>query len=248
MQQYHRPTAASKRTALSLPRSAAPRAMLILGVCDDPEVCGILTCMRLPQVIAIALMLGVLVAACSSNRSQQLTPAASALDRLVAAHTHAAGGAAAIERVHSIEVTLTIAEPTYTVEGTYRASRDRRMRIDVYSGGKRVYTEAFDGTRAWDQGARDPHGVPKQPQATAALLHGIDGPGNLLGLHEAGRRGVGLGLSTPETLDGMEYDVVEARFPDGFVTFYYLNRRTHLIERQRDLRAAPRHECSGGLD
>ena len=198
---------------------------------------GIVSCMLPRHTTALVLLLGLSLPACSPVRAPQSAPAAAALDRLIAAHTAAAGGAAAIERIHSVEIGLTIVEPTYSVEATYLASRDRRMRIDVFLGGKRVYTEAFDGARAWDRGADDAHGLPKKAQATAALQHGIDGPGNLIGLHEAGRHGIAVARLAPETLDGSQYDVVEARFPDGFKTYYYLNRATHLIDRQRDQHA-----------
>ena len=83
-----------------------------------------------------------------------------------------------------MQYALTIVEPQFTVDGVYRADRNLRMRIDVYANGKRVFTEAYDGRRAWQMGD---DGIPREANAkgAAALRNGVLLPGKLFGLHEA---------------------------------------------------------------
>ena len=91
-----------------------------------------------------------------------LTPVHAAevtLEQVVARHTEAVGGREAVERVRSVQYALTIVEPTFTVDGIYRADRKLRMRIDVVADGKRVCTEAYDGRAAWEMGGDGVDGV-----------------------------------------------------------------------------------------
>jgi len=67
------------------------------------------------------------------------------VDDVIERNTSAMGGRAAIEAIHSIEINLHITDPGFQVDGIYRAARPGRMRIDVQTGGKHVFTEAFDG-------------------------------------------------------------------------------------------------------
>jgi hypothetical protein len=67
------------------------------------------------------------------------------LDDVIERNTKAMGGRAAIEAVKSIRFDLHIVDPGFEVDGTYRAARPGRMRIDAMMGGKHVFTEAFDG-------------------------------------------------------------------------------------------------------
>src|SRR5262245_6412211 len=108
----------------------------------------------------------VLIAMCA----WALTPLHAAevtLEQVVAQHTAAVGGREAVERVRSVQYAITIVEPTFTVDGIYRADRKLRMRIDVVADGKRVFTEAYDGRKAWEMGG---DGVvhPSNEKGTAA--------------------------------------------------------------------------------
>src|ERR1051325_6256157 len=76
-------------------------------------------------------------------------PGSLTVDEIIERNTQAMGGRAAIEAVESIEVDLHIADPSFAVGAKYKAARPGRMRIDIFADGKHVYTEAFDGTRAW---------------------------------------------------------------------------------------------------
>jgi hypothetical protein len=96
---------------------------------------------RIRQIVLVA-SLG--LAGCTASQAPD-----PGLPDLVARNTDAHGGRAAIEAIQSLEAKLRIVEPTYTAEGVWRVDRRGRMRIDVFIGGKRVFTEAFDGRNGW---------------------------------------------------------------------------------------------------
>ncbi len=158
------------------------------------------------------------------------------LDTMIANHVAARGGAAAIEGVRSYECDLRIVEPTFEVDGTYVATRDGRMRVDVSMDGKRVFTEALDRNGAWTWSPDE--GVRKGSAAGAsALRHGIEFPFKLFGLHEMISRGHHLESAGRETVDGIDYHVLRLTLDDGFEVRYYLHPDTWLIERERTRRA-----------
>jgi hypothetical protein len=173
----------------------------------------------------------VLIAVCSwilpPAHAAQMT-----LEQVVERHTDAVGGREAIERVKSVQYALIIVEPQFTVDGVYRADRDLRMRIDVYADGKRVFTEAHDGHRAWQMGD---DGIPRDASAkgAAALRNGIVLPGKLFGLHETKLTGNKLELLGRETVDKTNYYVVELTTTGGDVIRHYMNPDNWLIERTR---------------
>jgi hypothetical protein len=176
-------------------------------------------------VCALALSL----AGCAANR--QISR-----DDLIARHTEAVGGARTVESVQRIEVDLRISEGGSELQGVWRADRQGRMRIDVHAGGRRVYTEAHDGRRAWQMNESGAV-TPSSPGGAAALWHGTQYPGKLFGLHEMARLGHSVELEGREVLDGIDYYVLKLTLSDGFVTFRYVNPQTWLFDRGRDLRA-----------
>lgn len=184
------------------------------------------------KLIRKMLMLVILVVAFQGQGAvaQELT-----LQQVIARCTEAAGGKAAIEAVQSVRIRLTIEEPTFKVEGDYRADRKLQMRIDIYSDQKRVYTEAYDGKNGWQMG--DGPATDSKPEGSAALLHGIITPGKLFGLHEQEAIGNQLELVGREIVDKVNYYMLKLTLKDGFVLQYYVNPDTWLIERSRDVRA-----------
>ena len=158
------------------------------------------------------------------------------LDTLVSKNAAARGGEPAIASVDAYESDIRIVEPQFAVDGTYVATRDGRMRIDVRSEGERVFTEALDRDRAWSW---DPGNGARDTSATgaAALRHGIELPFKVFGLHEMRGRGHRLELAGTEILDGVAYHVLRATLSDGFEVTYYVNPETWLIERDRQRRA-----------
>jgi hypothetical protein len=159
------------------------------------------------------------------------------LDELIARHTAARGGAAAIEAVHGIAIELLIVEPTFQVDGRYVATRNGQMRIDAFQDGQQVFTEALDGAHgwSWSPGAASP--TDGSAQGNAALRHGIEFPFKLYGLHELQGRGHRLELLGRQKLDGIDYYQLRLTLDDGFQVQYFLNPDTWLIERSRESRA-----------
>lgn len=158
------------------------------------------------------------------------------LDSMIAKHVAARGGVAAIESVKTFECDLRIVEPAFEVDGSYVATRDGRMRVDISVEGERVFTEALDRERAWswspDEGVREGSAA-----GAAALRHGNEFPFKLFGRHEMRARGHRLEASGRETVDGIDYHVLQLTLDDGFKVRYYLHPETWLIDRERTQRA-----------
>jgi hypothetical protein len=145
------------------------------------------------------------------------------------------GGRAAIEAVKSIQVDLHIVDPGFEVDGTYRAARPGRMRIDASMGGKHVFTEAFDGQHGWERAGKGNQEAASD-KATAALRHGVELPGRLFGLHELKERGHRLELIGREKVDGIDHHVLRLTMSDGYTTTLYVDPQSWLITRRRDFR------------
>jgi hypothetical protein len=158
------------------------------------------------------------------------------VDQVIEQNTKAMGGRAAIEAVKSIEVELHIVDPDFEVDGRYRAARPGRMRIDVLAHGKHVYTEAFDGDRGWQWKGKGIAIEEESAEATAALRHGVELPGKLVGLHELRQRGHRVDLAGRERIDGIDYYALRITMNDGSATTLYVDARNWLITRRRDVR------------
>ena len=158
------------------------------------------------------------------------------VDDVIARNTEAMGGETAIESIQSIGVDLHIVDPGFTVEGSYRAARPGRMRIDVKVEDKHVFTEAFDGERGWQWKGEGSTTVEESPNATAALRHGVELPGHLYGLHELRQRGHRIDLAGREKIEGIEYYALKITLNDGYQTTLYVDPSSWLITRRRDVR------------
>ena len=95
------------------------------------------------------------------------------VDEVIDRNTKAMGGRQAIEAVHSVAIDLRIVDPDFAVDGSYRATRPGKMRIDVNAEKKHVFTEAFDGRRGWQWKGEGTTTIDESPKATAALRHGV---------------------------------------------------------------------------
>jgi hypothetical protein len=190
--------------------------------------------MPLPRVCSpLRLLLAISLAAAGSSCNH--TPAT--VDEIINRNAEARGGREAIEAVQSVAIDLHIVDPGFAVDGTYRAARPGKMRIDVRADGKHVYTEAFDGRRAWQWKGKATETVEESPKATAALRHGVERPGNLYGLHEMRRRGHRVTLTGREEIDGVNYYALQLTLHDGSVTTLYVDPDSWLITPRRDVRA-----------
>lgn len=168
-----------------------------------------------------------------------LTPAASAanptLEEILTANAHASGDPVALAKRKTVEMKLVIKEPTYVVTGHYRATRDGRMRIDIYAGDKRVFTEAFDGRHGWQQRGVDTEVTDMSPEGEAAVRRGI--VGNMTLLKDRPKLGYRLSYAGITSVNGTRYYLVDSVAPDGFAERFYLNAKTYLIERSREASA-----------
>jgi outer membrane lipoprotein-sorting protein len=158
------------------------------------------------------------------------------VDEVIERHTIAMGGRAAIEAIQSIDFDLHITDPKFEVEGNYFAARPGKMRIDVNAGGEHVFTEAFDGQQGWQWEGKGTAQKAATEEATAALRHGVELPGKLFGLHELKARGHRIELAGRENIDGIQYYVLRLTLSDGYATTLYVDPKTWLITRRRDVR------------
>ena len=167
----------------------------------------------------VGLASAILIAACAA-------PHASNIDR----HVEARGGETAIEAQNTIRVRVRVTEPTFTVEGDYRATRDGLMRIDIYADGNRVYTEALDGSEGW-QMYGDGSIAGHSEDGRRILAAGI--AGNLYGLHEYASLGHIVGDGQTETIDGFAYPTIDISYEGGREERLYLDPDSWLTVRQR---------------
>jgi hypothetical protein len=156
---------------------------------------------------------------------------------IVASVSAASGGSRAAQAIPALAYRLHIKEATYEADGDYLVDRKGRMRIDVQVDGTRVFTECFDGKTAWEMGS---DGVAKDQSAdgAAALWHGTQYPGQILDIAELGRRGHRVEFTGTENVAGADYDALRLTMSDGFVTYRYVDQKSHFITRGRDVRAA----------
>jgi hypothetical protein len=138
------------------------------------------------------------------------------VDEVIERNTQAMGGRVAIEAVKSIEVDLYIVDPDFEVDGKYRAARPGRMR--QWKG---------EGVAIQEE----------SPKATAALRHGVELPGKLIGLHELRQRGRRVDLAGRERDNGTDYYVLRITLNDGYTTRLYVDPKTWLITQRRDVRS-----------
>ena len=158
------------------------------------------------------------------------------LGEVIRRNTLARGGAAALDRMHSLLAEVDVDEAGQTVGGPYAANKAGMVRVDIYAGGKNVYSEGVDlnGVWRWTGGPE-----PAQPSvatgARNALTNGAED--KLFGWDRFAARGHRLALMPPALLDGVRYQVVEVRYASGHVSYFYVNPATWQAERRRDERA-----------
>jgi hypothetical protein len=178
------------------------------------------------------LVFAIKIASSASPGSGDLT-----LPQLLACHDSAVGGPA-LRAVQRLEYRISIEEGGTTLRGRYRATRDGRMRIDVFAADStRVFSEGWDGQHGWELPQGAAASTPASPPAAAALRHGLAQPGHLWTLADMKRNGHAVALAGRETIDTTSYYVVRLTLSDGFRVWYLLDPTTCLIVRKRDFRA-----------
>lgn len=156
-------------------------------------------------------------------------------DEVIARHLDAIGGAEAIDALENIRIRPEVIEPGFTIFGDYRATREGRMRVDIYAGGERVFSEGIDGDGGWQQAGVGAEFVETTPIARQALAHGIEF--NLFGLHDLASRGHRASLFGREEIDGIDYYVLHVAMEDGFERYVFIHPETWLVDRYREVSA-----------
>lgn len=169
----------------------------------------------------LAALIGVPADACTGD----------ALAELLTAHARAVGGAETVAGLQALRIVVEIEEPGFVAHGHYLADRDGHMRIDVWIDGARVFSEGLADGTGWQLAGGETVPAATTSEAAWALRRGV--LDNLYGLHELPSRGVTLERQPGARIDGVDHDVIDATFPDGFRMRYYLDADTHLVVRRR---------------
>lgn len=178
------------------------------------------------------------LAALGSTMAAASMPLAAAesltLDEIIWRNTAARGGAAALDRMHSVGIDVEIVEGGTTLDGHYAATKSGLVRIDVYAAGKLDGSEGVDANGVWILGKNGPQ-ASVATGANNALKHGAEN--HLFGWNRFPQRGHKLALMPPETISGLIFQVIEIRYSTGHVSYFYVDPRSWLAVRRRDERA-----------
>lgn len=166
--------------------------------------------------------------------------AAPALDEILARHTRARGGAAALDRVRSCLIEVDITERGQTIRGRYAAvggasPAEDRVRIDIFAGRRRVYAEGIDEAGVWLRSGDAPPQASVATGAANALLHGAEF--NLFGVHRFAGRGHRVRRLPDEPIDGLRHPVIEVVYTTGHATCFFFDPASAMLVRRRDRRA-----------
>jgi hypothetical protein len=167
--------------------------------------------------------------------------APASLAELVACNDAAVGGTSL--RAHEVvEYELRIVEPTFAVDGRYRATREGTARIDIYADGVRVFSEGWNQEGGWQQLQHADEPTPTTAEGTSALWHGLEFPGHLWTLADMEGRGHSVILENDGSMEGSaaadhETAWVRVALSDGHQAWFELERETCHIVSKRDFRA-----------
>lgn len=159
------------------------------------------------------------------------------LEEIIARHTRARGGAAALDALQTQAVDLEIVEKGAVVNAQYRCNKSPAYRIDIFDHGKHVFCEGLDRNGPWIWPGDAPKAKQGVPEGKVSGLTGIQF--NLYGLHAFSGLGHKLSSDGRETLSGVNYYVVRVDLKGGYPTFLYIDPQTWMIARRRDFR--PNH-------
>jgi hypothetical protein len=157
------------------------------------------------------------------------------LAEIIARHTKARGGAAALDAINSQEVALQIVEKGQVVNAHYRCIKQPAFRIDIYDKGKHVFCEGLDAKGPWIWPGDQPAARQGVPDAKRTGIEGV--LFNLYGLHAFPALGNKIVLDGRETIGGVNYYVLRVSLKDSYQTFLYIDPENWMIARRRDFRA-----------
>lgn len=151
------------------------------------------------------------------------------ISTLIARHTEARGGATALESVHAIQVRRDVDEAGRRLSTHYVATRDGRMRLDVFEDGRLVFSQGNNGTFAWQRTGSRGQSEVMPVWALAAVQRAVRH--NLFALHELVAGGSTLTLAERDAEESPLHWVVDATDPDGYKRRLFIDRRNFLITR-----------------
>lgn len=156
------------------------------------------------------------------------------LDRVLDNHFEAMGGAESLKALCNIKLRLKIWEADFEVEGLYRASADGQVRIDIFAGSQRVFSEGIDENGGWQQNGEASEVLGMSEEGLLALQRGIQR--NLAGLMGYSTQEGNARLRDRQTLAGVDYVVLETTEWDGSRQLF-INPDSWLVERSREIKA-----------
>lgn len=158
------------------------------------------------------------------------------LDEILACNAGKLGGEAALGAIDNLRVELDIAEPGFAVQGIYVASRDGRMRIDIFADGQRVFAEGLNEKGAWQW---SPDGGVKASNAlgAATLRNGVEAPGRFWTLRQLRGRGLQVEWLEPGPLARPGEWQLRLTREDGSTLDYFLSCTTCRPTREVSRRA-----------
>ena len=178
------------------------------------------------------LFLAVCIAGCAATPAVSPVAEDSELGRLLALNADARGGEARLGSLQAMRLTLYLEEPTFEVTGHYVATRDGHVRVDIYAGGHRAFTEAIGPAGGWQWQGGETQTMPLSADGYPALRRGL--VSNLFALYEWPQQGYNLRLGAdPDN----RHRLIIAEEADGFTKRLWLNRETHLVAREYETSA-----------
>lgn len=180
------------------------------------------------RVIPLAILFFLFAAVATAERPDQL-------EIVLEKHRAAVTEDPTMGPVNSLHVDVLIEEPAFTLTATYLANRDGGMRIDVYDGDARVFSEGLGADGGWQWFGGESKTEPVSEAGEAALQRGV--VANLYGLHERPVLGYELQYEGLFEKDGQQHWRLLSRAPDGFEEVFFINRKTGLIDRKFEVSA-----------
>ncbi len=189
-------------------------------------------CANFSRRPCIASLLALSITACTSGDSAEQDVLVSEILQM---NLKAVGGDTRNSGVRTTDKIVRISEANYTLVGRYRAAGSGLMRIDVFAGDDRVFSEGKDENGVWEWPGGQDKPVNVDHEGVGALEHGIEF--NLFALAELGDRGHNVELVGKEVVRETSYYVLKITLADGFETYKYVNEDTWLVDLSRNFRA-----------
>lgn len=187
--------------------------------------------MKFIGYISQLCLFGLLVTAAVANEpGREIT-----LNTILDNNYQATRGHGELHTIETADLILRISEADYTLTAHYRAAADGFMRIDVFAGDERVFSEGKDESGVWEWPGRQDAPRNVDHDGVGALEHGVEF--NLYSLAELGKRGHSIELIDLERIREIDYYVLKVTLEDGFVSYRYVNSETWLVGISRDYRA-----------